>query len=186
MFPPCPLILRGWCTIKADVEVTAPVTVHFGGRVWLAKTSINHGQIRASVCSKRTPEETSAIPNSSWAQGLEQRTPPSPELSLLNVTRNARRKATLLQEETVEHPRPCLSALDLSIPAWSKGQWHPGWLSLAMLLQAASKPDNHFRNKMEIQGLIFANIINSFFSSPLPLLPLSTMSGCILLNCCQP
>lgn len=55
-------MLCGWCTIKADVEVTAPVTVNFGGRVWLAKTSINHGQIWASVCSKRPPEETSAIP----------------------------------------------------------------------------------------------------------------------------
>lgn len=62
MFPPYSLILCGWCTIKADVEFAAPVTVNFGGRVWLAKTSINHGQIWASVCSKRTPEETSAIP----------------------------------------------------------------------------------------------------------------------------
>lgn len=66
-----------------------------------------------------------------------------------------------------------------------KVQSHLDWLSLTMLLQTAPKPDNHFLNKMEIQGLIFANIINSFFS-PLPLLPLSTMSRRIPLNCCQP
>lgn len=47
--------------------------------------------------------------------------------------------------------------------AWFKVQLHLDWLSLTMLLQTASKPDNHFLNKMEIQGLIFANIINSFF-----------------------
>lgn len=58
MLSPCPLILCGWCTIKADVKVTAPVTVNFGGWVWLAKTSINHRQIWE--CSKHTPEETSS------------------------------------------------------------------------------------------------------------------------------
>lgn len=70
-------------------------------------------------------------------------------------------------------------------PARFKLRSPPDCLSRTMLLQAASKPDNHFRNKMEIRGLIFANIINSFFA-PLPLLPLSTMSRCIPLNCCQP
>lgn len=62
MFSPCPLILGGWCTIKADVKVTVPVTVNFGGRIWLTKASISHGQVWASVCSKRTPEETSSTP----------------------------------------------------------------------------------------------------------------------------
>lgn len=44
-----------------------------------------------------------------------------------------------------------------------KVQSHLDWLSWTMLLQPASKPDNLFLNRMEIQGLIFANIINSFF-----------------------
>lgn len=170
MFFPCPLSLCGWCTVKADVKATAPETVKFGGRVWLAKTSINHRQIWASVCSKRTPEETSSTPLTPDGLRHWRRNSTKHRTILLKCHQECQQKSHTPPgtDSRASSSLPQCTGFVNNSPARSKGQLHPGWLSLAMLLQAASKPDNHFQNKMEIQGLIFANIINSFFLAHSP------------------